>query len=69
MISHVLSEAVREIREYLNEPAYANTYQGEVREEIEAVVAAMDAVRAKLDAPPGEDMRGRCVPRLTIDEM
>lgn len=31
---------------------FEKVYAGDTREEIEQVVAAMDAMRAKLDAPP-----------------
>ena len=50
-VADVLSSAVDEIREYLSDPLYANTcaYQEELREEIEACVATMEALRAKLD--------------------
>ena len=55
MISDVLSEAVDQIRAYLDDPIYARVYSGDFREEIEQVVKVMDRMRAKLDQPPPPD--------------
>lgn len=63
MISDVLWEGAHEIRQclakaskdtkhYLREPAFADVYTGKLRQEIEAVVAEMDRIRAILDTPP-----------------
>ena len=52
MISDTLSEAVEDIRRYLDEPIFADVYQGAVRQQIEELVAAMDATRVLLDTPP-----------------
>jgi hypothetical protein len=52
MISDVLSDAVAAIRDdYLTDPAFAGVYVGVMRERIEALVDAMDALRQDLDAP------------------
>lgn len=53
MISDVLSDAVAEIREYLDHKSpFPSCYQGPVRERIERLVAEMEAVRIVLDTPP-----------------
>ena len=52
MISDVLAEACDQIREYLEDPVFADTYAGKMRDEIERVVGEMDRLRAKLDLPP-----------------
>lgn len=53
MISDTLSDAVAEIREYLDHDGpFASCYQGPVRERIERLVEEMDAVRRVLDTPP-----------------
>jgi hypothetical protein len=49
-IADTLSDAAREIREYLNEPVYADVYTVETRERIEKLVVEMDYVRRLLDA-------------------
>lgn len=54
MISDVLSEAVAEMNASLDEPVYAQVYQGELRRKILAVRDAMDALRQALDTPPSE---------------
>jgi hypothetical protein len=54
MISDVLSEASRQIREYLDDPTYSQTYRGKLRLDIERVMAAMESLRAKLDRPPAD---------------
>jgi|HubBroStandDraft_4_1064222.scaffolds.fasta_scaffold2533341_2 hypothetical protein len=51
MISDVLADAEDRIQEYLDDPAYADAY-AEVRSEIERVMAAMKALREKLDRAP-----------------
>lgn len=52
MIRHVLSDAVTEIRNYLENPVFARSYQGALRDEILRVLAHMDRVREHLDTPP-----------------
>lgn len=52
MISDVLSEAHEYIRSYLDDPVFAETYSGELRAEIERVMAAMGSLRERLDRPP-----------------
>jgi hypothetical protein len=59
MISDVLSDASADIKEYLDNPVYDEWYDHETRDEIEAVVAAMDALRHKLDAPVEAEPRVR----------
>lgn len=55
MISDTLSEAVTELCRYLRDPVYENTYQGQDRRDLEALVRQMDAMRKRLDAPPIQD--------------
>jgi hypothetical protein len=52
MISDVLSEAHQNIRNYLDDPIFAEAYSGELRAEIERVMDAIEALREKLDQPP-----------------
>jgi hypothetical protein len=52
MIADVLSEAHAHIQSYLGDPIYAETYSGELRAEIERVMAEMESLRQKLDRPP-----------------
>jgi hypothetical protein len=52
MISDVLFEALNDIRGYLDDPVFAKAYSGELRAEIERVLAAMEALRERLDQPP-----------------
>jgi hypothetical protein len=52
MISDVLSDAIQEIRELLDDPAYSQICAGRLRAEIKQVVAAMEALRETLDQPP-----------------
>jgi hypothetical protein len=52
MISDTLSDAVAAIRKDLDEKA---DWYVAYRDEIEKVVAAMEALRIKLDTPPSED--------------
>lgn len=52
MISDVLYEAILNIREY--QKALPECYAG-IAGEINAVVKAMDKLRAKLDAPPQKE--------------
>jgi hypothetical protein len=52
MISDVLAEAHAAIQRYLDDPIYTKTYSGDLRAEIERVMAAMDSLRDKLDRPP-----------------
>jgi hypothetical protein len=54
MISDVLSDAHASIRSYLADPIYAEMYSGELREEIEGVLAAIESLRQKLDRPPAQ---------------
>lgn len=55
MISDTLSEAVDDIRRYLDDPVFADVYSGDIRQQIETTVSAMDATRVMLDTPPGYD--------------
>ena len=57
MISDVLAEAVQDIKQYLKEPPYSREALEEdsLVSDINKVVAHMDAVRRKLDAPPTSD--------------
>jgi hypothetical protein len=50
VIRDALADAVRNMRAYLADPAYANIYEGRTREKIELVVQRMDMLRATLDA-------------------
>jgi cell fate (sporulation/competence/biofilm development) regulator YmcA (YheA/YmcA/DUF963 family) len=54
MISDILSEAVAEIRRYLDDPVFAGTYTNS-RREIERVAQEMDKLRAELDRLPVAD--------------
>jgi hypothetical protein len=47
MISDVLSDAIDEVRRYLND-----VFSGKLRDEIERVVEQMEKLRAELDRPP-----------------
>lgn len=55
MISDTLSDAVGEIKRYLYEKPFTNSYQGPIRVRIENLVKEMEAVRIYLDTP--HDMR------------
>ena len=59
MISDVLSDAAAEIRAY--QRGLPEVYGKRWHAEIEAVLAAMDALRVKLDAPPDAANDGRSV--------
>lgn len=52
MISDVLSDSVREIDGYLENPTFERTYSGELRERIIKLRNDMDAMRQELDTPP-----------------
>jgi hypothetical protein len=52
MISDTLFEAREEIRTYLDDPAFAGTYEGAVRDKIETLVQMMEGVQRELDCPP-----------------
>jgi len=52
MISDVLADAHAQLQSYLDEPIYAEIYSGELRAEIERVMAAMSSLRATLDRLP-----------------
>jgi hypothetical protein len=52
MISDILADATQQIREFLDDPTYAQIYAGKLRVEIEQVMAAMEALRETLDRPP-----------------
>lgn len=56
MISDVLHEAVNEIDRYLNDPVFATSYTGELRDHIVKVRDEMHSLRAELDAPPTLDL-------------
>jgi|GEM_PF-1242339 len=55
MISDTLSEAVVDIRRYLDEPVFADVYTGDIRRHIENTVSTMEATRVMLDTPAGYD--------------
>lgn len=52
MVSDVLAGAVSEIDRYLNDEVFAPCYAGELRDRIVELRNDIDAMRAKLDAPP-----------------
>jgi len=52
MISDVLSEAYRQIQSYLDDPIYAEVYSGDLRAEIEHVMAEVQSLRVRLDRLP-----------------
>jgi hypothetical protein len=52
MISDVLFDAIADIRIYLSDQLYRETYSGQLREEIKALVKQMEIVRQKADKPP-----------------
>jgi hypothetical protein len=52
MISDVLAEAVHQIDEYLTDPTFRESYQGDVLTRIRLVRHAMDDLRQELDTPP-----------------
>jgi hypothetical protein len=49
MISDVLADALTEMQQYLNDPTYDRVYSGELRAEIERVIAEMQSLRERLD--------------------
>jgi hypothetical protein len=51
MVGDTLSDAVHEINRYLSE--MPDVYAGSIRTEIKTLVERMEAVRIKLDTPPG----------------
>jgi hypothetical protein len=55
MISDVLSDALEEINSYISDPIFADTYEGLMRQDIEALRAHMEIVLRRLDTPPGLD--------------
>jgi hypothetical protein len=54
MISDILADAVVELRRVLDKPEFKSTYAGHLRQRIEQLIEAMDAVRLLpgIDAPP-----------------
>ena len=52
MISDVLFQAHADIRDYLDDSTYDKMYAGELRAEIERVLATMESLRQTLDRPP-----------------
>jgi hypothetical protein len=52
VISDLLSDALTEIQQYLNDPTYDRIYSGELRAEIERVMAEMRSLRERLDRLP-----------------
>jgi hypothetical protein len=52
MISDVLSDAVADLDHYLTSPFYRDLYGTVILARVEALRAAMDALRQYLDAPP-----------------
>ena len=53
MIADTLHEAGGEIRTYLTQGFYADA-PADLRAQIDAVLASMDALRQRLDTPPTE---------------
>jgi hypothetical protein len=51
VISDVLAEACDQIREYLNDPVFADVYASK-RDEIELLLKQMDNARTELDRLP-----------------
>jgi len=51
MISDVLSEAISDIEDYLNDPVYVPVYYGEIRTRLFKLVKDMDKMRKELDKP------------------
>ncbi len=53
MIADILSEAIRSINRYLDDPEYQRSmYSGELLNDVRSLVAQMDGLRQKLDGPP-----------------
>ena len=53
MISDVLSEAVRDINRYLDDPEnQRKMYGDDLLNDVRSLVAQMDGLRQKLDGPP-----------------
>jgi len=55
MISDTLSDAIADIRVYLDDEVMGRAYEGEMRTRIEALVTEMEAIRRILDTPPNFD--------------
>ena len=55
-ICHELYEAHYKIRKELDHKVQGEAYQGDVREQLEGVVALMDAARTELDTLPGHPL-------------
>lgn len=53
MISDVLADAIVSIDSYLDNPAYAEVYSGDLRKRIIKLRNDMATVQAELDTPPG----------------
>jgi len=51
MISDTLSDAVTDIRAYLDDEVMGRAYEGEMRARIEALVTEMQTIRELLDTP------------------
>lgn len=51
MISDVLSEAISDIEDYLNDVTYVPVYDDEIRKELFDLVKDMEKMRKKLDEP------------------
>ena len=49
MISDVLSKAISQIDQYLQDPQYAELYSGQLRAEIYSVREAMEKLEGKLE--------------------
>ena len=52
MVSDTLSDAVLNIRDYLDDPAFDDVYKDQTRLEIESLCVLMDMIRRKLDTIP-----------------
>ena len=62
MISDVMHETVANLDHYLNDPVYAKTYTGELRQRILRLRNEAEGIRVLLDTPPGS-------PNLTADNV
>ena len=54
MVIDVLADALTDIQQYLNDPTYDRIYSGELRAEIERVVAEMQSLLGRLDRLPSQ---------------
>ncbi len=52
MISDMLSNTVAELDRYLNDPVFADAYDGLLHEDLRELRAKIESMRQRLDAPP-----------------